>query len=175
VGAGVAKTLSRHFANMNDLIHCGVEHLVALDDVGEVIARSLVDWFSDARNQDLLRRLEKAGVNMESSLYRASEKGEDSHSLAGTTWVLTGTLPSLTRQEASEKIESLGGKVTSSVSKKTDYLLAGESAGSKLEKAQKFGINILDEAGFLKLMGADGAGKESKIARDELDLFNGEG
>jgi DNA ligase (NAD+) len=175
VGAGVAKTLSRHFANMNDLIHCGVEQLVALDDVGEVIARSLVDWFSDARNQDLLRRLEKAGVNMESSLYRASENGEDSHSLVGTTWVLTGTLPSLTRQEASEKIESLGGKVTSSVSKKTDYVLAGESAGSKLEKAQKLGINILDEAGFLKLMGADGAGKESKMPRDELDLFNGEG
>ncbi len=170
VGAGVAKSLSRHFANMNDLIQCGMDQLVALDDVGEVIARSLVDWFSDARNQDLLRRLEKAGVNMESSLYQAAEKAGDSHALAGTTWVLTGTLPTLTRQEASEKIESVGGKVSSSVSKKTDYVLAGESAGSKLEKAQKMGVNIVDEPAFLNLIGGEVLSKPDSQG-DELDFF----
>ena len=170
VGAGVAKSLSRHFANMNDLIQCGVEQLLALDDVGEVIARSLVDWFSDGRNLDLLHRLEKAGVNMESSLYQASEKAGDSHALAGTTWVLTGTLPTLTRQEASEKIESVGGKVSSSVSKKTDYVLAGASAGSKLEKAQKLGVKIVDEPAFLNLIGGEVLSKPDSQG-DELDFF----
>ena len=170
VGAGVAKSLSRHFANMNDLIQSGFEQFVALDDVGEVIAQSLVDWFSDARNLDLIRRLEKAGVNMESSLYQASDGTEESHALAGTTWVLTGTLPTLTRQEASEKIESVGGKVSSSVSKKTDYVLVGESAGSKLEKAQKLGVKIVDETAFLKLMGGEIISK-SDSQGDELDFF----
>lgn len=169
VGAGVAKSLSRHFANMNDLIHTGVDQLVALDDVGEVIAQSVVDWFSDARNLDLIRRLEKAGVNMESSLYRASDNAEGLLSLVGTTWVLTGTLPTLTRQEASGKIESAGGKVTSSVSKKTDYVLAGESAGSKLEKAQKLGVKILDEPTFLSLLGESPI--EAGSQGDELDFF----
>lgn len=171
VGAGVAKTLSRHYASMHDLMHCDVEKLVALDDVGEIIARSVVDWFSDARNRDLVTRLEKAGLQMKSSLFRAMDDTVGSHPLVGKTWVLTGTLPTLTRQEASEKIEAVGGKVTSSVSKKTDYILAGESAGSKLEKAHKLGIQILDEPGFLQLLGTGNASKaDSK--EDELDLFN---
>jgi DNA ligase (NAD+) len=148
IGAGVAKKLARHFKTIRDLMRSNVEELIALDEVGEIIARSLVDWFSLEKNQNLIDRLGKAGLTMESSLYAE----ESEHPLSGTTWVLTGTLPNLTRQQATEKIEAVGGKVSSSVSKKTSFVLAGESAGSKLEKAQKLGVKILDEAGFIALL-----------------------
>ncbi len=148
VGAGVAKTLSRHFEIIDDLGNASVEQLVTLDDVGEIIALSLVEWFSQDKNKLLIHRLKTLGVEMRSTLFTA----QASHSLAGTIWVLTGTLPNLTRQQATERIESVGGKVSSSVSKKTNFVLAGESAGSKLDKARKLGVEILDEAGFSKLM-----------------------
>ena len=151
VGSGVAKTLSKSFKNMRELMRCDVEQLTALDEVGEVIARSVVEWFADARNQKLIDQLEEVGFKMHSSLFQKDSQ----HPLKGSTWVLTGTLPNLTRQQAAEKIESVGGKVSGSVSKKTDYILAGESAGSKLEKAQKLGIQVLDEPGFLALIEQD--------------------
>lgn len=150
VGAGVAKALMRHFASLDDLFAAGVPELCQAEDIGEVIAESVIQWRGDPRNRDLLARLKKAGVNFESTLYQKAAAGGV---FAGKTFVLTGTLPSLSREEATAKIEALGGKVSGSVSKKTSFVLAGDEAGSKLEKAQKLGVPILDEASFLKLCG----------------------
>jgi DNA ligase (NAD+) len=150
VGAGVAKSLGRAFPDLDDLFAAGPTRLAEVEDIGEVIAESLAQWHDDPRNRDLLARLRNAGVNFRSSLYNpAAALGP----FAGKTFVLTGTLPTMTREDASAKIEALGGKVSGSVSKKTDFVLAGEEAGSKLEKAQKLGVKIIDEAEFVKMCG----------------------
>ena len=148
VGAGVAKSLARHFPTLDDIFAASAEQLTEAEDIGEVIAQSLVNWHSDARNQKLIERLREAGLNFKSELYQPAAKAGP---LAGKTFVLTGTLPTLKREEATAKIESLGGKVNGSVSKKTDFVLAGEEAGSKLDKAQKLGVKIIDQKEFLKL------------------------
>ncbi|HXG48555.1 MAG TPA: helix-hairpin-helix domain-containing protein, partial [Methylomirabilota bacterium] len=153
VGAGVAKTLGRSFASLDDIFAASVDQLTAVEDVGEVIAQSLHQWHGDPRHRDLIERLRRAGVNFQSSLHRP---GAAIGPFAGKTFVLTGTLPSLTREEATARIEALGGRVSGSVSKKTDYVLAGAEAGSKLEKAQKLGVKIIDEAEFLRLGGSSG-------------------
>jgi DNA ligase (NAD+) len=150
VGAGVAKSLARHFATLDDIFAASAEQLTEADDIGEVIAQSLVNWHSDARNQKLIERLREAGLNFKSELYQPQAAAGP---FAGKTFVLTGTLPTLAREEATAKIESLGGKVSGSVSKKTNYVLAGEEAGSKLDKAQKLGVKIIDEKEFLKMYG----------------------
>jgi len=144
----VAKALARGFATVDDVFAASVDQLAEVEDVGEVIARSLTEWCGDTRNRKLLDRLREAGLNFQSSLYNAAAA---SGPFAGKTFVLTGTLPTMSREQASAKIESLGGKVSSSVSKKTDFVLAGEEAGSKLEKAQKLGVKIMDEAELLKM------------------------
>ena len=118
------------------------------EDIGEVIAQSIVQWHSDARNRKLIERLRDAGLNFKSELYQPAAKAGP---FAGKTFVLTGTLPTLTREEAAARIESLGGKVSGSVSKKTDFVVAGEDSGSKLDKAQKLGVKIISEAEFLKM------------------------
>ena len=148
VGAGVAKALGRCFATLEDVFAASVDQLTECEDVGEVIANGLVQWHGDARNRKLIERLDKTGVNFNSQLYQPRAKAGP---LAGKTFVLTGTLPNLKREEAAAKIEAAGGKVSSSVSKKTDYVVAGEEAGSKLEKAQKLGVQIIDESQLLKL------------------------
>ena len=152
VGAGVAKTICRHVRDMQALMSCGLPELVSMPEVGGVIAESVVSWLEDTRNRQLIHRLESAGLTMCSSLFIEADNPSDRHPLAGTTWVLTGTLPTLTRQQACERIESIGAKVVGSVSQKTDYVLAGEAAGSKLTKAQDLGIEVLDEAAFLALL-----------------------
>ncbi|MCI0746123.1 MAG: NAD-dependent DNA ligase LigA [Verrucomicrobia subdivision 3 bacterium] len=148
VGAGVAKSLGRHFATMDEIAKASVEELTNTEDIGEVIAQSLFAWFGDSRNRQLLDRLRKAGVNFTSALYKPQAPAG---ALAGKTFVLTGTLPTLKREEAAAKIEALGGKISGSVSKKTDYVVVGEDAGSKLDKARQLGIKTLDEAEFLQL------------------------
>jgi DNA ligase (NAD+) len=148
VGAGVAKALCRGFATLDDVFLAGQDQLTQCEDVGEVIAQSVVQWQGDPRNRKLIERLRKVGLNFSSELYQPAAKAGP---LAGKTFVLTGTLPKLKREEAAAKIEAAGGKVTGSVSKKTDYVVAGEDAGSKLDKAQKLGIKIIDEAELLKL------------------------
>ncbi len=148
VGSGVAKSLARAFPTLDDLMAVSADQVNAIEDVGEVIARSVVSWFGDSRNRDLIQRLRKAEVNFTSSLYNPAAAAGP---FAGKTFVLTGTLPNLTREQATAKIEALGGKVSGSVSKKTTYVIAGEEAGSKLDKAQKLGVPVLDEAAFLKL------------------------
>jgi len=150
VGAGVAKALGRSFAILDDVFASSVDQLTACEDVGEVIANSVVQWHGDDRNRKLIERLRKAGVNFKSELYKPKAAAGP---LAGKTFVLTGTLPNLKREEAAAKIEALGGKISGSVSKKTDYVVAGEEAGSKLDKAQKLGVKIIDEKEFLKLVG----------------------
>ena len=150
VGAGVAKAVARCFPALEDVFLAGVDQLTECEDVGEVIARSIVQWHGDQKNRDLVSRLRKAGVNDTSELYQPQAA---TGPLTSKTFVLTGTLPNLKREEAAAKIEAAGGKVTSSVSKKTDYVVAGTDAGSKLEKARQLGVKILDEEELLRLCG----------------------
>jgi DNA ligase (NAD+) len=150
VGAGVAKTLGRSLPTLDDIFAASAEQLQKTDDIGAVIARSIANWWSEPRNKKVIDELKKAGVNFRSELYKPpGEAGP----FEGKVFVLTGTLPSLTREEATAKIESLGGKVASSVSRKTDFVLAGTEAGSKLDKAQKLGVKIIDENEFVKMIG----------------------
>jgi DNA ligase (NAD+) len=151
VGAGVAKALGRCFSSLDDILAASVNQLTDCEDVGEVIAKSVVQWHGDDRNRKLIERLRKAEVNFNSELYQPKAKAGP---FAGKTFVLTGSLPNLKREEAAAKIEAAGGKVSASVSKKTDYVVAGEEAGSKLDKAQKLGVKIIDEAELLKLCAA---------------------
>lgn len=146
VGQKAAKVLAVRFGNLDALRAATVEELTAVDDIGEITARSLVDWLHSPQAEHLIATLKEAGVNMTSSVQIAGDK------LAGKTFVLTGTLQRFSRSEAGERIEALGGKVSSSVSKKTSYVVAGEEAGSKLTKAQSLGIPVLTEEEFLTLL-----------------------
>jgi DNA ligase (NAD+) len=148
VGTGVAKALSRQFATLDDLARASQEDLSDAEDVGEVIAQSVRQWFGAPGHQHLVERLRRAGLNLRSGLY---QERSVSGRLSGKTFVLTGTLPTLTREDVTARIEALGGKVSSSVSKKTDYVLAGSDPGSKLDKAQKLGVAIIDEKQFLEV------------------------
>lgn len=161
VGSGVAKALARGFADMDDLASASVDELNRIEDVGEVIARSVERWFSDTRNRRLLERLRQAGLNFDSSLHRAPQADAP---FAGVTFVLTGTLPSLTREEATARIEERGGRVSGSVSRKTHYVVAGDDAGSKLEKARQLGVKVIDEKEFLELCGM-GAGDKQQASK----------
>jgi DNA ligase (NAD+) len=148
VGEETAILLAQQFKTIGDLAGAKSEELESISGIGEVVAQSIADWFSDHENKKLLERL--AGL-----VRIASEKvsGKAKGPLAGKTFVLTGTMEALSRDEAKEKIRALGGDVSSSVSKKTTYVVAGEEAGSKLEKARELGVEVLDEARFLKLLG----------------------
>ena len=147
VGKSAAKELIEHFSTMDALMAASVEELTAVSDVGGITAECIHDYFAQTANREVIERLRSYGVNM--------EKGESeavSDVLSGKTIVITGTLPSMGRSEAAKLIEANGGKVTGSVSKKTDFLLAGEAAGSKLEKARALGIQIIDEAEFMRMI-----------------------
>ena len=150
VGAGVAKSLGRAFPSVDEVFAASIDQLAEVEDVGGVIAASVTQWFADGRNRQLVDRLRTAGVSFQSSLYNAAAAIGP---FSGRTFVLTGTLPTLTREQAAAKIEALGGRVSGSVSKKTDFVLAGAEAGSKLEKAQKLGVKIIDETEFARLCG----------------------
>lgn len=145
VGEKTAAELASAFGSMEKLSWATLEQLTALDGFGEVVAQNIVSFFLEERNRVQIERLAKAGVNMESTKVKAGDTFE------GKTFVLTGTLPTLKRNEAKELIESLGGKISSSVSKKTDYVVAGEEAGSKLTKANELGITILTEEQLLQM------------------------
>ena len=117
-----------------------------MEEVGPRISQAIVDFFSRLANRELIEHLKQAGVKM------TAEKKQRTAQLAGLTLVLTGTLPTLTRDDAKAKIEAAGGKVAGSVSKKTSYVVAGEEAGSKLEKARELGVPVVDEAGLMELL-----------------------
>jgi DNA ligase (NAD+) len=149
IGAEAAKILAARFRSMEALQSADSEELSAIDGIGPKMADSIRDWFSDEVNRERVRRLyQEAALSMETELKESPSGG----ALAGKTFVLTGTLPNWTRDEAKAKIESAGGKVTGSVSKKTDFVVAGEEAGSKLKKAQELGIAVLDEDGLRQLL-----------------------
>jgi DNA ligase (NAD+) len=151
VGETTAKDLARHFGRLDALIAASEDELLAVRDVGPIVAQSIRQFFAEPHNLDVVKRLRAAGVRWPESAGVQQSGGI----LAGKTLVLTGTLPTLTRDAAREKIEAAGGKVAGSVSKKTDYVVAGEEAGSKLAKAQELGVTILDEAGLLALLATD--------------------
>ena len=152
VGQNVAKVLARNFDSIDTLKAADVEQLVAIDEVGPKIAESIADYFRDGRHDAFLKRLVDAGVQMRQESMPTMVTGQENSAFAGKIIVLTGTLPTLDRREATAMIEAAGGKVSGSVSKKTDYVLAGESAGSKLTKAQELGIAIIDEETFLQML-----------------------
>lgn len=152
VGQNVAKVLARHFPSIEALQCASYEELVAIDEVGPKIAESINDYFQAGRHTAFLQKLAAAGVQLGGG---ETEEKQENAAFVGKTFVLTGTLPTLDRREASAMIERAGGKTSGSVSKKTDYVLAGENAGSKLTKAQELGITIIDEEIFLQMLEED--------------------
>ncbi|MEY4271650.1 MAG: hypothetical protein RL250_516, partial [Verrucomicrobiota bacterium] len=162
VGTQTAKDLARHFKSLDaleaarsaDLLLTkigkkgGVTHEAVIPGVGVEVSESILSYFSDPNHRDWVQAMRAAGLNLVEAAAAAAIEG-----VAGKTFVLTGTLPTLGRDEARDLIEKAGGKVSGSVSKKTDYVVAGEEAGSKLTKAQELGVPVLDESGLRKLLG----------------------
>ena len=146
VGQKAGKVLAQRFGTLEALERATLEDLIAVPDVGEITARSLLEWLSRDQSQHLIARLREAGVNTASTLEPVGT------ALAGQTFVLTGELSRFTRKEATERLEALGAKVSGSVSKKTSYVVAGEAAGSKLQKANELGVPVLSEEDLVKLL-----------------------
>jgi DNA ligase (NAD+) len=158
VGETTAKDLARHFGRLDALIAATEGDLLAVSDVGPIVAESIRQFFAEPHNLDAVKRLREAGVGWPETTGVQQSAGK----LAGKTLVLTGTLPTLTRDAARDRIETAGGKVAGSVSKKTDFVVAGTEAGSKLAKAQELGVAILDEAGLLALLASDNFVKQQQ-------------
>lgn len=150
IGQKAAKLLSEHFGDIDSIIAASEEEIAEIDGFGGIMAKSAAEFFSMTQTADLIERLKAAGVNMKS----LKEKSDDQR-FAGLTFVLTGTLPTLSRKEATEIIENLGGKASSSVSKKTSYVVAGEETGSKLQKATDLGIPVITQDDLLKMAGRE--------------------
>ncbi|WP_201493043.1 NAD-dependent DNA ligase LigA [Rubrivivax sp. A210] len=151
VGETTAKDLARHFGGIEALMAAGVEKLLEVNDVGPIVAQSIRAFFDQPDNVEVVRQLQNAGIHWPES---AGEADTTPKPLAGKTLVLTGTLPTLARDEAQALIEAAGGKVAGSVSRKTGYVVAGAEAGSKLDKARELGITVLDEDGLRALLAA---------------------
>ena len=146
VGAKTGKVLAAEFGSLDNLMSADIETLTQVSDVGEVTAKNIADWFAQPQSQHMIQQLRDAGVNFESKRVITDAR------FAGMTFVLTGALSKFTREEATEKIELLGGKASGSVSKKTTYVVVGENAGSKERKARELGIPILSEDDFLEMI-----------------------
>jgi DNA ligase (NAD+) len=146
VGKVAAKTLAAAFGNMEALLNVTIDELLVLDDFGDIMAQSVYQYFTDENNINKINRLQECGLQM---LEPIKERGTK---FAGKTFVLTGTLEKMSRSEAGKFIEELGGKVSSSVSKKTDFVIVGENAGSKEKKAKELGLTILDEQTFMDML-----------------------
>jgi DNA ligase (NAD+) len=157
VGEATAKDLAAHFGALEAIIHAPLEALLEVNDVGPIVAESILQFFSEPHNRDVITSMRQLGVQWVETAGKQATTGV----LLGKTLVLTGTLPNLTRDAAQALIEAAGGKVSGSVSKKTDYVVAGSDAGSKLEKAQDLGVTVIDEAGLLVLL-------ENKATNHEL-------
>jgi DNA ligase (NAD+) len=150
VGAGAAQLLARHFGSMQALMAATEEQILEVRGIGGIIAHAVGGYFRDVAGRNLVKRLEKFGVNMTEERAAAADGA-----LSGSTVVLTGTLPTLTRPQATERIERAGGRVTSSVSKSTTFVVAGDTAGGKLEKARALGVEIIDESELLRRLGPE--------------------
>jgi len=162
VGEIAAQTLARHFGSMERLMAASVEEIEAVHTIGHIMAAALHAWMAEPRNQEVVRKLAAAGVKM------TEERAEPAEGpFTGKTFVITGTHPTMTRPQMEEFIQQRGGRVTGSVTKKTDYLVVGEDAGSKLAKAQELGIAQLSEAGLLALPAALGAAASAEAPAEE--------
>ncbi|RIJ02035.1 NAD-dependent DNA ligase LigA [Achromobacter sp. K91] len=150
VGETTARDVARHFGSIDAIMDADEDALSSVPDVGPVVAASIRRFFAEQHNRDVIEQLKSQGVNP------VAEAAPQATTLAGKTFVLTGTLPNWTREEASMRIQAAGGKVSGSVSKKTAYLVAGEDSGSKLAKAQELGVAVLDEDGLKALLGEQG-------------------
>jgi len=148
VGEATARDLARYFGKLEPLMHAGEDELQNVPDVGPVVARSIVRFFGERHNREVIAQMRSRGVTWQDS----PGTGPATEPLAGKTFVLTGTLPALSREQAKERIEEKGGKVSGSVSKRTDYVIAGTEPGSKYDKALELGITVLDEQGLLELL-----------------------
>ena len=147
VGERTAQFLAEHFGSMDALMKAGEEELQEVNEVGPRIAQSIVEFFQEPKNRALVEQLREAGLTL------TGKKKERGTALAGKTFVLTGTLPHLTREEAKKMIEDVGGRVSGSVSKKTDFVVAGDEAGSKLDKAKELGVKVIGEKEMQELLG----------------------
>ncbi|MDQ3185531.1 MAG: NAD-dependent DNA ligase LigA [Pseudomonadota bacterium] len=166
VGETTAKVLARHFGNLDRLIVADAESLQQVPDIGPVVAQSITDFFAEGHNLEVIEQLRAGGVRWDEGAGMQQARPGPSASLSvgklgGRTFVLTGTLLNLTREDAKEKIEALGGKVAGSVSRRTDYVVAGTDPGSKYDRAAELGIAILDETGLLQLLQEPQAGLHS--------------
>ena len=150
VGKNTAKILAKRFASLDELAKCSTEQLIAIHEIGDKVAESIVDYFNNPEKILLLEKLQDAGVKPQ-----AEAVIQQDGPLTGKTFVITGTLSRWSRKEAEELVEKAGGRAAGSVSKKTDYVLAGENAGSKLTKAEKLGVEVLDETTFAQLVGVE--------------------
>lgn len=148
VGEATAKALARHFGQLDAIMDATPERLLEVDDVGPIVAQSIRTFFDQAHNREVVEQLRACGLTWE----EGEPAAQAPKPLSGKTLVITGTLPTLSRDQAKDLVEAAGGKVAGSVSKKTDYVVAGAEAGSKLDKAQALGLTILDEAGLLQLL-----------------------
>jgi DNA ligase (NAD+) len=153
VGESTARDLARHFGMLDAIMDASVAQLLEVPDVGPIVAESLHAFFQQPHNREVIEQLRACGVHWEES----APALQAPRPLAGKTVVLTGTLPTLSRDEAKDLLEAAGAKVAGSVSKKTDYVVAGAEAGSKLEKARELGLAVLDEDGLRELLGANAA------------------
>ncbi|WP_271009605.1 NAD-dependent DNA ligase LigA [Paucibacter sp. B51] len=160
VGETTAKDLARHFGRIDALMDASVEQLLQVRDVGPIVAQSIHTFFAQPHNREVVEQLRAAGLSWDEGEGAAAQAGPQP--LAGKTLVLTGTLPTLSRDAAKDLIEAAGGKVSGSVSKKTHYVVAGEEAGSKLDKARELGVTVLDEAGLQALLQASPAGEPTR-------------
>ena len=151
VGEATSKALSRHFLQLDALMSAGEDDLMAVEDVGPVMAAHIAAFFRQSHNRAVIADLRKLGVHW-AEAERPAPSGD--LPLKGKTFVLTGTLPNMTREEATAKIEALGGKVTGNVTSKTSYVVAGENPGSKLAKGEALGVTLLNESLFKKMLGA---------------------
>ncbi len=151
VGEATAKDFAAYLGSLNRLVEADTERLQQIPGIGPVVAQSIVDFFAEPHNREVIEQLRASGVHWDEHEGKTSLSGA-AVPLQGKTFVLTGTLPNMSREEAKEKIEALGGKVTGSVSKKTDYVVVGADPGSKYDKAVGLGVTILDEGGLLTLL-----------------------
>jgi DNA ligase (NAD+) len=148
VGEATARDLARHFGGLDRIMAASVDELLEVPDVGPVVARSIRTFFDQDHNREVVEQLRACGVSWEEGA--PAERAPQL--LAGKTFVLTGTFPTLRREQAKELLEAAGAKVAGSVSRKTDYVVAGEEAGSKLDKARELSVAVIDEAGMLSLL-----------------------
>jgi DNA ligase (NAD+) len=153
VGSTVAELLAQNFASLDELAAADAERLQTIEGIGPVTAQSIVEWFGHESNQALVAKLKKAGVRVKEARAKAAASAAGQGALAGKTFVITGTLPTMSREEAAAFIKSRGGKVTDSVSKNTNYLVLGEAPGSKLQKARTLGVKVIGEEELRKLVG----------------------